>query len=99
MKTMHEDFNGVVPAVQHKLQTFFAIASTRMIQIAQDVPSNPALAQLANTLHVLKIRISKYCISCPWVLTFYSSFINLSEVTSVGDCATSRGLPGGDTYN
>jgi hypothetical protein len=97
-----EVFFCVIPAVQHKLQTFFAVASTTMIQIAQDVPSNPALAQLANTLHVLKIRILKYCISCPWVLTFYNSlhrlnsFINLSEVTSVGACATSRGLPGGD---
>jgi len=73
-----------------------------MTQIAPDVPSYRAIAALANKLHFLHIRISKFCISCQWAISFYSSlkslstFIDMSTVASVGTSALPRGLPGGD---
>lgn len=89
-------------ATQAKLYSIFVIASSTMTQIATDVPCYNSIAELANKLHVLQIRISKYCISCQWALSFYSSlknlstFIDISKDTTLATSAPSRGLPGGD---
>ena len=73
-----------------------------MTQIAPDVPSNTAIAELANKLHFLQIRISKYCISCQWAFHFYGSLTNLSTFIEMGTVTSNstsiprRNLPGGD---